>query len=78
MNKDQLLLKLQHPSLLDGEFQEIVAGVIESGLIREQEFCDAILISRNGLKLWMAGKNLPHKAMRPSILKWLRNRLVKV
>lgn len=39
----------------------------------EFEVADALRVSRPTIAWWLVGKHLPHPAMRPLVLNWIRN-----
>jgi hypothetical protein len=55
-----------------GTFQEVLDRSLNILVMTDQQFGDALLVSRATVNRWRHGDSAPHVAMRQPILKWIR------
>lgn len=55
----------------DQEFLSLIKTNYEAGVFTEESICHAICMSRTSFHRWLAGKSLPHPAMRVVIVTWI-------
>ncbi len=53
----------------DNKFKAIFTLYVERIQLSRDDLADILLVSRPTISRWLVGKNLPHEAMRDSILK---------
>lgn len=72
VTQEQLEEMYAAKEVTDEAFAAAIAGAIQE--LGAGAMAQALRVSRPSVERWARGKNLPHEALRPAVMKWLASR----
>lgn len=62
----------------DDHFRFVISTAIQNFQITPGELADTFGVNRATVSRWKAGKNLPHRMARPTVINWIQTRVSQI